>query len=161
MDPFVDGRSGIGAAGMPGSSAMSFAPEETAQVSPEVALAYAAVRKAPVYKAPPMFEQRWSAWGTAFGGYNHTDGEPGGGSNNLNGRTGGFAAGLDYHWRPDTTVGFALAGAGSGWGLGNGLGTGRSDAFLAGLYGTTRLGPAYLSAAFAYTAQWDTTERTS
>src|SRR3954463_10052919 len=48
------------------------------------------------------------------------------------------------------TVGFALAGGGTGWGLANGLGSGRSDAFQAGVYGTTRAGNAYLSAALAY-----------
>ena len=68
---------------------------------------------------------------------------------------------MDYRWRPDTTVGFALAGGGTGWTLANGLGTGKSDAFQAGVYGTTRAGAAYLSAALAYTAQWDTTDRMS
>ena len=45
--------------------------------------------------------------------------------------------------------------------LANGLGSGKSDAFQAGVYGTTRAGAAYLSAALAYTAQWDTTDRMS
>ena len=42
--------------------------------------------------------------------------------------------------------GFALAGAGTGWGLAQGLGSGRSDAFQAGVYGGTRLGPVYVGA---------------
>jgi outer membrane autotransporter protein len=39
------------------------------------------------------------------------------------------------------------------------LGSGRSDAFQAGVYGTTRNGPAYLAAALAYTEHWMSTDR--
>ena len=46
---------------VPGGPALAFAPEREA-VPNEVALAYAAVLKAPPVKAP-SFEQRWSAWG--------------------------------------------------------------------------------------------------
>ena len=46
-----------------------------AQLPSDVSLAYASVMKAPVYKATP-FEPRWTVWGTAFGGYNRTDGDP-------------------------------------------------------------------------------------
>ena len=49
----------------------------------------------------------------------------------------GFASGIDYRVTPDTVVGFALAGGGTNWGLAQGLGSGRSDAFQAGVYGTT------------------------
>ena len=36
-------------------------------------------------KAPPKqsFEQRWSAWGSAFGGTNKSDGDPASGSSNV------------------------------------------------------------------------------
>ena len=157
MDPFVNGRSGIGAGG--GTSAMPFAPEREASLPPEASLAYASVLKAPVYKATP-FEPRWNVWGTAYGGYGRTSGDPVvDGSHDLRARAGGFAAGMDYRIWPDTTVGFALAGAGTGWSLANGLGTGRSDAFQAGVYGTTRFGPAYVSAALAYTAYDMSTDR--
>ena len=50
--------------------AIGFAPEREA-VPNEVALAYAAVLKAPPVQAP-SFEQRWSAWGGAYGGGNRT-----------------------------------------------------------------------------------------
>jgi len=58
LDPFVDGRNG--AAGL-GAPAIAFAPEREA-VPDEIALAYAAVLKAPPVKAA-TFEQRWTAWG--------------------------------------------------------------------------------------------------
>ena len=63
LDPFVDGRSGIGGADHP---ALGFAPERAA-MPPDIAHAYAAVLKAP--PAPvPVYEPRWTAWGGAYGG---------------------------------------------------------------------------------------------
>jgi outer membrane autotransporter protein len=81
------------------------------------------------------------------------------GSHDLTARTAGGAAGLDYRIAPGTVVGFALAGGGTGWSLAQNLGSGRSDAFQAGIYGTTRYGPAYLAAALAYTEHWMSTDR--
>ena len=40
-----------------------------------------------------------------------------------------------------------------------GLGNGRSDAFQAGVYGTTRSGPAYVAGALAFANNWMTTNR--
>jgi autotransporter-associated beta strand protein len=155
LDPFVDGRAGVGGAN---GGAMGFAPERAA-LPDEVALAYASVLKAPVYKAP-SFEQRWTAWGAAYGGYNRTSGDPAVvGSHDLTSRAGGFAAGLDYRVTRDTVVGFALAGAGTNWGLAQGLGGGRSDAFQAGVYGVTRAGPLYVGASLAATNYWMSTDR--
>jgi autotransporter-associated beta strand protein/T5SS/PEP-CTERM-associated repeat protein len=155
LDPFVDGRNG--AAGL-GGPAIAFAPEREA-VPDEVALAYAAVLKAPAVPAP-SFEQRWSAWGGGYGGSNRTSGDPAVvGSHDLSARTAGFAGGLDYRVTPNTVVGIALAGGGTNWSLANGLGGGKSDAFQAGVYGVTRSGPAYLAAAFAFTNHWMSTDR--
>jgi outer membrane autotransporter protein len=81
------------------------------------------------------------------------------GSHDLSARTVGVAAGLDYHLTPDTVLGFALAGGSTDWNLSQGLGSGKSDAFQAGLYGTTRWGPAYLAGAFAFTNHWMSTDR--
>ena len=82
------------------------------------------------------------------------------GSHDLSARTAGFAGGLDYYRvTPNTVVGVALAGGGTNWSLANGLGGGKSDAFQAGVYGVTRLGPAYLAAAFAFTNHWMWTDR--
>ncbi len=136
-----------------------FAPERAEAFPPEIANAYAKALKAPP-KPPPAFEQRWSAWGSAYGGYNKTSGDPAVvGSHDLTARAGGFAGGLDYHFTRDTVVGFALAGGGTNWGLAQGLGGGRSDAFQAGVYGATRSGPAYLAAAFGFTNHWMSTDR--
>jgi len=155
LDPFVDGRSGVGGADHP---ALGFAPEREA-MPPELALAYASVFKAP--PAPvPVYEPRWTAWGGAYGGSNRTTGDLAViGSHDLSAPTVGVAGGLDYHLTPDTVVGIALAGGGTNWSLSQGLGGGKSDAFQAGLYGATRWGPAYLAAAFAFANHWMSTDR--
>ena len=75
-----------------------------------------------------------------LGGSSTTNGDPIAGSNDVTTRTDGYAAGMDYHFSPDTVLGFSLAGGGTNWNLANALGNGRSDAFLAGVYGVTRDG---------------------
>jgi uncharacterized protein with beta-barrel porin domain len=157
LDPFVDGRFGrFGGTG----SALSFAPQEQANLPPDIALAYASI----LNKAPPKvsFDQRWTTWGSAYAGSNSANGDPSVvGSTNVTARTFGFAAGMDYRATPNTVVGFALAGGGTGWGLAGGLGSGRSDAFQAGVYGVTREGPAYLAAALSFANHWFTTTRSA
>ncbi len=138
--------------------ASRFAPDEQAEFPPDIALAYASVLKAPPAQT---FAQRWTAWGSAYGGSNTASGDPAVGSNNITARTFGFAGGMDYHYSPDTIFGFALGGGGTNWGLAQGLGDGRSDAFQSGVYAITRSGPAYLSAALAFTNHWMTTDRTA
>jgi uncharacterized protein with beta-barrel porin domain len=127
----------------------------------EIALAYSKVMKTPVYKSAPVaFEQRWTAWGAGYGGYNKTSGDPAVvGSHDLIARTFGYAAGLDYHVSRDSVVGVALAGGGTNWSLAQGLGSGRSDAFQAGAYAATRSGPAYLAASLAFANHWMSTDR--
>jgi outer membrane autotransporter protein len=152
LDPFVDGRSGVG-----GGGAIGFAPARE-ELPEDTALAYAKILKAP--PKPQSFEQPWSVWGAGYGGSNRTSGDVAVvGSHDLSARTAGGAAGLDYRLAPGTVVGFALAGAGTNWGLAQGLGGGKSDAFQAGVYGTARSGPAYLAAALAYTNHWMSTDR--
>jgi fibronectin-binding autotransporter adhesin len=155
LDPFVDGRSGVGGPG--GGQARSFAPDEEANFPPDVALAYNAVLKAPPKQ--PTFGQRWTAWGAAYGGSNTTNGDPVVGSTDVTAHTYGFAGGMDSHVTPDTVLGFALAGGGTNWGLAQGLGGGRSDAFQAGVYGRTYFGPAYVAASLAFANNWMTTNR--
>jgi T5SS/PEP-CTERM-associated repeat protein/autotransporter-associated beta strand protein len=155
LDPFVDGRSGVGGADHP---ALGFAPERE-ELPEDIALAYAKILKTPP-KPAPVYEPRWTVWGAGFGGSNHTSGDLAViGSHDLSARTAGGAAGLDYRLTPDTVVGLALAGAGTDWSLSQGLGGGKSDAFQAGLYGATKSGPAYLAAAFAFTNHWMSTDR--
>jgi uncharacterized protein with beta-barrel porin domain len=155
LDPFVDGRGGIGC-----GPALGFAPEREA-LPEDVALAYAKAMNAPVYKAAPLpCQQRWAVWAGGYGGYNHTNGDPAVvGSHDLSARTFGGAVGLDYHFSPDTIAGIALAGGATSWGLAQGLGGGRSDAFQAGAYAATRWGPAYLAGALAFTNHWMSTDR--
>jgi uncharacterized protein with beta-barrel porin domain len=156
LDPFVDGRSGVGGADHP---ALGFAPERET-VPPEIALAYASVFKEPRAPLPPVYEPRWTAWGTGFGGSNRTTGDIAvTGSHDLSASTAGFAGGLDYHLSRDSVLGFALAGGGTNWSLAQGFGGGKSDAFQAGLYGATKYGPAYLAAAFAFANHWMSTDR--
>jgi autotransporter-associated beta strand protein/T5SS/PEP-CTERM-associated repeat protein len=155
LDPFVDGRSSVGGTGGP---ALGFAPEQAA-LPEDVALAYSNALKAPALPAA-TFDQRWTAWGGAYGGGNKTSGDPAVlGSHDLTANTAGFAAGLDYRLSPNSVVGVALAGGGTNWSLAQGLGGGRSDAFQAGVYGATRWGAAYLAGAFAFTNHWMSTDR--
>jgi uncharacterized protein with beta-barrel porin domain len=141
LDPWAGGRDGTAA------GAIGFAPEAQASLPPDVALAYASALKAPAYKAP-NFDQRWSVWGSAFGGTSKTNGDPLVGSNSLTAGEFGFAAGADYRATPNAIVGFALAG-------------GRSDAFQFGLYGKSNVGPAYVSGALAFANHWFSTNRTA
>ena len=153
LDPFVDGRGGLS-----GSGATPFAAEREASFPPDIALAYDAVLKAPPKQ---NVDQHWTAWGAGFGGYNKTNRDPTAGSNTVTAHDFGFAAGMDYHFSPDTLAGFSLAGGGTNWGLAQGLGGGRSDAFSGGLYAKTRSGPWYVAAALAVADQWFSTSRTA
>ena len=151
IDPSATGRVGSG------GTTTAFAPEDEAVLPPDVAQAYASVLK----RAPPPapFEQRWTAWGSSFGGYNRTDGNAAAGTNTVTAGAFGFAGGMDYNVTPGNVLGFALAGSGSNWSTAQNLGTGRSNSFQFGLYGTSRSGPAYISAALGITNHWVTTDR--
>ncbi|MBV9286508.1 MAG: autotransporter outer membrane beta-barrel domain-containing protein, partial [Hyphomicrobiales bacterium] len=115
----------------------------------------------PTHKnAPPVFEPRWTSWAAFFGGDGRIDGDPAGtGSHDLSANAFGVAAGLDYHLSRDTLVGAALGGGRTSWGLSQGLGGGAGDLFDLGVYGSTRLGPAYVSGALAFSNQWMRTSR--
>jgi uncharacterized protein YhjY with autotransporter beta-barrel domain len=166
LDPFANGRDCGGGSGFPrdpsldrsgcGGQAIGFAPDRQASFPPDIALAYAAALKAPPKQA---FDQRWSAWGSSFGGSSTTSGNAVTGSNNVTARDYGFAGGMDYHFSPNTLAGFALAGSGTSWGLAQGLGGGRSDAFQLGIYGKSYFGPVYVAGALAFTNNWFTTNR--
>jgi autotransporter-associated beta strand protein len=150
IDPSVYGRGG-------GGGALGFAPESAPDFPRDVALAYNAVLKAPPRPAP--LEPRWTAWGSLYGGYNHTNGDPASGTTDLMAHAEGVAAGMDYHLTPDAVAGFALAGGGTSWSLAQGLGGGSSDAFQIGAYGIDRWGPAYVAGSLAFANHWMTTDR--
>jgi len=174
LDPSVSGRSsgpGAGAIGFtneePSKPAVALdqqavdgQPSPDSQQMADARLAYAAAVKA---QAPPAnFDQRWAAWGSAFGGGGNVDGSAIAGSTNVSIKDAGFATGLDYR-SGDTVIGFAAAGGGTAWNLTplSTSDTGRSDAFLAGVYGTTHFGPAYLAAALSFANHWATTNRST
>lgn len=131
-NPFADNR--------------GFAPE-TPQPRPPLIYKAVAYKASGVAVADP---RRWSIWAAAYGGQNNTSGDALAGSHDRTARTYGFATGLDYRVTPYTVVGFALAGGGTNYGLSDGLGGGRSDMFQSAVYGLTRVGAAYVSAALAY-----------
>ena len=151
-DPFSDGRGGPG-------GGVSFYAADDSERSAELASAFDAVTKTAA-PGPTTFGQRWNSWGSAFGGASRIAGDPSGsGSQNLSARAGGFAAGADYQMTPFTALGFALAGGATGWSLTQGSGSG--DAFQAGVYGKTGIGPAYLAGSLAFAEHWMSTDRTS
>ena len=156
LDPFAETR---GTAGL--GSAMGFAPEASARLPSDVALAYASVLKEPAAPAQPVLASRpWNVWASGYGGRANIGGDPVNiGSHDASVSDYGYAGGLDYRITADTTVGFALGGGGTGWTVANALATGRSDVFQGGLYGSTRWGAAYVSAALAYATYWMSTDR--
>jgi outer membrane autotransporter protein len=158
LDPFVDGRFGGGSVAG-GGQAIGFAPNEAQFLPPDVALAYASILNQTA--APVPFVQHWTAWGSSYGGGQFTSGNATVGSSNLSSQIFGFAGGMDYHYSPDTIVGFALGGAGLNWGLSGGLGGGRSNSFQSGVYGITRFGPAYVAGSVAFGNHWMTTSRSA
>lgn len=154
LDPFVGGRGGVSA----GDTALGFSPERAAMPE-DIALAYNKVLGVPPAKAP-VFAERWTAWGTAFGGTNRTSGDPVViGSHDLSARAVGVAAGADYHFSRDALVGFALSGGSTRWDLAQAIGGGKSDAMQAGVYTAVRTGPAYFAASLAVANHWMSTDR--
>jgi uncharacterized protein with beta-barrel porin domain len=154
LDPTAGGGS-VSSGGTTG-----FAPEQDATLPAEIALAYARALKAPASSpASGSFDQRWTAWGSAFGGSSFTQGNAAIGSNNVAASDYGFAAGMEYRAASNFTYGFGIAGGGTNWNLAQGLGSGRSDSFQAGVYAKTHWGPAYVSAALAFANHWFTTNR--
>jgi autotransporter-associated beta strand protein len=95
-------------------------------------------------------DQGWSVWTKAFAQSNRIDGDGAIGTARTSGGLFGLAVGADRRLTPDTLVGFALAGGGTNFGLGQARGSGTGDLFQAGLYGSTRFGDGYVSAALAY-----------
>lgn len=158
-DPAAANRVGVGGGN---GGAMGYAPERsaaTANLPSTIASAYAMTSKAPPLQANAA--SRWNVWGSAFGGSNKTSGDAVVvGSHDVRSNAGGFAAGADYRFSPDTRAGFSLAGGSTSWSLAGGLGDGRSDVLLAGVYGTHNFGAAYVSGAASYGNYWTSTSRT-
>jgi uncharacterized protein YhjY with autotransporter beta-barrel domain len=122
---------------------LQFTDEPASDFPEDIALAYASILKVP--RAPPpgavKFLPGWTAWASAYGGYNRTNGDPGVGAETA--RLYGSIVGLEYHYTPGTLLGFMLGGAGLNWGEGSGRGS--SDALQFGVYGTTHFGAIYVT----------------
>jgi autotransporter-associated beta strand protein len=158
-DPFIGGRSGSPSAG--GAQGYSEDESASAYAARQSATARDAFAKIPT-KAEvarnDLLDNRWSVWGTAFGGGANISGEAALGSNSADVRAFGLAAGADYRFSPQTIAGFALAGGGTNFSVA-GFGSGRSDMFQAGAFVRHTMGPAHVTGALAYGGQEVTTDR--
>jgi len=153
LNPFSgDSNAGSGALGY----ARGFGASENAKASE----AYAAVTPKDRRALAASFNQRWSLWGSAYGGTNQRGGNASTGSADTSTRTYGFAAGADYRPAADWLVGFALAGGNTSWSLSQGLGGGKADVFQIGGYASKTFGAAYISGALTYAWHDVTTDRT-
>jgi uncharacterized protein with beta-barrel porin domain len=160
-DPFVSGRNGGAATG---GGAQPYAEEDSS-------LAYAARQSGSARDAlarmptkadvarNDLLDNRWSVWGSAFGGGANISGNAALGSNTADTRAFGLAAGADYRITPATIAGFALAGGGANFSI-NSFGSGRSDLFQAGAFVRHNVGNAYVTAVAAYGGQDVWTDRT-
>jgi uncharacterized protein with beta-barrel porin domain len=154
---------GTGGGGGGGNGVTTGFAEPDDALPSDVALAYRrALKQNTQQQTPPQnFEQRWTAWGSGYGGTATYNGNAAIGSNNVAASDFGFAGGMDYHAAPDLRLGFALAGGGTNWSLAQNLGGGHSDVFQAAGYGIKHYGPLYFSAMTAYGNSWFTTNRTA
>ena len=160
-DPFVSGRSGGTAMG---GGAQPYAEEDgsLAYASRRAGSARDALARMPT-KADvarnDLLDNRWSVWGSAFGGGANISGNAALGSNTADTRAFGLAAGADYRIMPSTIAGFALAGGGTNFSI-NSFGSGRSDLFQAGAFVRHTVGNAYVTGVLAYGGQDVWTDRT-
>ncbi len=154
LDPFVIGRTGgFGTAMGYGAEPV---PSRT-QVAAQDAFAAALPAKAP--PLVPSTEQRWSVWGSAYGGRNRIDGDAVVGSNDLKATVGGFAAGADYRVSATSVIGAAVAIGETRWNV-SGLGNGNADVAQVGGYAASRWEALYVSGAVALGWHRAVTDRT-
>jgi uncharacterized protein with beta-barrel porin domain len=149
LNPYVEGRGAFGT----GGPALAYAPDQSSALAAE---AFSALALGP----RGAFEPRMSFWASAYGGGGTIQGNATTGAATTTSQIYGFATGVDYQALPNTIFGLALGGGGTNWGVAQGLGGGHSDMFQAGIYGTSRIGPAYVSGALAYSLNDVTTTRT-
>ena len=157
LDPFVDGRSGVAGTSGP---ALGFAPERTGAARGHRPRLFQGDQGAGDKAGARPYEQRWSAWGGAFGGNNKTSGDPAVVGSTISPRAPPASPPASTIASRPTVSSVSRSPAAAPTGASrNGLGGGKSDAFQAGVYGATRSGPAYLAAAFAFTNHWMSTDR--
>ncbi|WP_163778920.1 autotransporter domain-containing protein, partial [Proteus mirabilis] len=71
----------------------------------------------------------WLVWTAGYGGNARVSGDSGTGSRDTTSRVYGMATGATWRVSPDTSIGFALGGAGSNFGIAQGFGSGKADVF--------------------------------
>ncbi|HTV37995.1 MAG TPA: autotransporter outer membrane beta-barrel domain-containing protein, partial [Xanthobacteraceae bacterium] len=151
LNPSIGYRGGV-----PGGygPALGFAPDQTqtAQASPGQQAIYDMVApSAPLDTLMRSLDHdyTYSVWGSAYGGYSSLTGNTGAGSATATTGGGGLASGIDYRFKQDTVLGFALGGGSSSWNA-TGSNSGTSAIFQAGVYGSHRFDQAYISGSLAY-----------
>lgn len=140
-----------------GDHSLGFAAETSAHIMPDAASAFARMeaRSEQIARAEP----HWNIWGAAFGGSQSSGGDPGTGAGGTQTGTYGLATGAEYRLTPDSLFGVALAGGSANWRLSDGLGSGNSNSILAGIYGSTWFGPAYVASSMTLSNHWFSTGR--
>ena len=92
----------------------------------------------------------WSAWGSAFGGAQWLNSDPGTAAPAAQQSIGGGAFGGDYRVGPQTVLGVALGLSDNNYSVGATGATGRATGFHAGLYGMHDWNGFYANGALAY-----------
>src|SRR5215207_1743262 len=92
----------------------------------------------------------WSAWGSAFGGAQWLNSDPGTAAPAAQQSIGGGAFGGDYRIGPQTVLGVALGLSDNNYSVGTTSANGRATGFHAGLYGMHDWNGFYANGALAY-----------
>ena len=140
-----------------GDSALAYASPGT-RTSAKAAEAYAAVTPGDLGGARDP--ARWGVWASGYGGTSSVSGDATVGSHDTTSSVYGTAVGATYRPDPDTTLGFALGGAGFNFDVTQSLGSGSAQVLQTGLYGRHWFGNAYLAGAAAFGWQRVQTKRT-
>jgi autotransporter-associated beta strand protein len=119
--------------------------------------AFKAIDKSPL---PPIYEPRWRAWTTGYGGIWKLNGEAGIGSASLTHDIAGGAAGLDYQFTPDILFGLAAGGSSSNFAVRDRITSGHLEAAHFGGYGVKTWGSFYTAGALSFNTYRNDTSRT-
>ena len=148
VNPFLDAR-GLGGQG----PSLAFAPDgpsdEALGYVPKRKASNAATQAFAQLQGAPQRDTRFTTWVSGYGAWAKNDGNASTGSNSLQSRVAGAAAGIDYRPTFDTVFGIAMGGGQTSYTIA-GLGNGDANIAQVGVHGAVRLNNAYFSSAFAY-----------
>ncbi|WP_082540320.1 autotransporter domain-containing protein [Bosea sp. Leaf344] len=145
--------------GVPGERGVPIAPGPggyTAYASSRSSGSDRPVAKTQLTADPDLW--RWSVWGSGFGGVQFNGANGPANTAATTNRVYGAAVGADYRLSPETTLGFALGGAGTSFNS-FGLGSGSSSLFQAGAFIRQQFGRSHIAASASYGWQEITTDR--